>query len=319
MIISNAKRVLEIEANAIMGMISVIDDDFKKAVEYILHSKGKVVVTGIGKSGIICKKIASTLASTGTPAIFLHPAEAAHGDLGMIVRGDIIIAVSYSGESQELVNILPVIKRMGIKLICITGNKSSTLSRFGDVVLAVNVKEEACPLGLAPTASTTATLALGDAIAISLLQERNCDEEDFSRVHPGGSLGRKLLLTVGDMMHTGDDIPMVRDDTLVKDALFEITSKRVGAAGVLDGSSHLIGIITDGDLRRALEKDTNILNKNARDIMTIAPKVIAPDALAAKALHEMEKHSITTLFVCKDGKTVEGIVHIHDLLKKGVV
>lgn len=319
MIIENAKRVLEIESKAIKELISSIDDNFKKAVEFILASKGKVIVTGIGKSGIICKKIASTLASTGTPSTFLHPAEAAHGDLGMIVRDDIVIAISNSGESDELVNILPVIKRMGIKLICITGKEESALARFGDVVLIVDTKEEACPMGLVPTASTTATLALGDAIAITLLQERGFNKDDFALVHPGGSLGRRLLLTVEDMMHTGDDVPLVKEDTLMKEALFEITSKRFGITGVLGSDGNLVGVITDGDLRRALEKDVNILDKKATDIMTKDPKTIYPDSLAAKALNEMEKYSITTLFVSKTAKKVVGIVHIHDLLKKGVV
>jgi arabinose-5-phosphate isomerase len=319
MIIENAKCVLKIECEAIEDLIDKIDDDFKRAVEFILESKGKVVVTGMGKSGIICKKIASTLASTGTPAIFLHPAEAAHGDLGMIVRDDIVIAISNSGESEELLNILPVIKRMGIKLICITGNCTSTLAKFGDVVLVVKVKEEACPMGLAPTASTTATLALGDAIAISLLQEREFSEEDFALVHPGGSLGKRLLLTAGDLMHTDNDVPLVKADTSMKDALFEITSKRFGATGVVDDSGALIGIITDGDLRRTLEKDADILNKNASDLMTKNPKVISTASLAGKVLNEMEKYSITALFVCDEEKRVKGIVHIHDLLKKGVV
>jgi arabinose-5-phosphate isomerase len=319
MIIKNAKRVLEIESKAITNLIAAIDDNFKRAVEFILRSKGKVVVTGIGKSGIICKKIASTLTSTGTPSIFLHPAEAAHGDLGMIVRDDIVIAISNSGESEELVNILPVIKRMGIKLICITGKESSALAKFGDVVLIVDTKEEACPLGLVPTASTTAMLALGDAIAISLLQERGFKKEDFALFHPGGSLGRRLLLTVKDMMHAGDDVPLVKEDTLMKEALFEITSKRFGITGVVNSDEDLIGVITDGDLRRALEKDVNMLDKKAKDIMSRNPKIIYPDSLAAKALNDMEKYSITTLFVCKTAKKVIGIVHIHDLLKKGVV
>jgi len=319
MIIDNAKKVLRIECEAIERLIDTIDDEFKIAVEYILDLKGKVVVTGMGKSGIICKKIASTLASTGTPAIFLHPAEAAHGDLGMIVRDDIVIAISNSGNSEETVNILPVIKRMGIKLISITGNPDSVLAKLGDVVLLVDIKEEACPMGLAPTASTTATLALGDALAISLLEERDFSAEDFALVHPGGSLGRRLLVTVADMMHTGDDIPIVKENTLVKDALFEITAKRFGVTGVVNGDDSLLGIITDGDLRRALEKDGDILNKHAADIMTAAPKMIVKDALAGRALNVMETYSITTLFVCDAEKRIEGIVHIHDLLKKGVV
>lgn len=319
MIIENAKKVLEIEGKAIESLIDNIGDDFKNAVESILNSKGKVVVTGMGKSGIICKKIASTLASTGTPAIFLHPAEAAHGDLGMIVRDDVVIAISNSGESEELINILPVIKRMGIKLICITGNGASTLAKFGDIVLKVSITKEACPLGLAPTASTTATLALGDALAISLLQERGFNEEDFASIHPGGSLGRMLLLTVEDLMHTGGDIPLVNEETSVKDALFEITSKRMGTTGVIDKDGRLTGIVTDGDLRRALEKDSDILSKRACDIMTKNPKVITKDSLAGKALNEMEKYSITTLFVLCEDRKVDGIVHIHDMLKKGVV
>ncbi len=319
MIIKNAKKVLEIEAQAISSLIDTIDDNFTKAVEYILASTGKVVVTGIGKSGIICKKIASTLASTGTPAIFLHPAEAAHGDLGMIVRDDIVIAISNSGESEELLNILPVLKRMGIKLISITGKADSTLARFGDVVLIVHIETEACPLGLAPTASTTATLALGDALAISLLNERGFNENDFALVHPGGSLGRRLLLTAKDMMHSGDDIPLTSGESSVKDAMFIITAKRFGVVGILGDDDRLIGIITDGDIRRALEKDPDILSRKAKDIMSRDPKMIAPESLAAKALNTMEMYSITSLFVGSDKKNIEGIVHIHDLLKKGVV
>ncbi len=319
-VIDTAKRVLKIEADAISCLMDKIDNNFEEAVSLILESRGKVVVTGMGKSGLIGKKIASTLSSTGTPALFLHPAEGCHGDLGILVKNDVVIALSNSGETNEVISLLPVIRRMGIKLIAMTGERDSTLAKAGDVVLDIGVKEEACPFGLAPTASTTAALAMGDALAIALLLKRGFKEEDFALLHPAGSIGRRLL-KVSDLMHTGDGLPLVSIDTLMKDAIFEITSKRLGITGVTDRDGRLVGVITDGDLRRALELGDNILSKPVSDVMTRNPKSIDRDALAARALERMEAHAITALFV-HDGRKRDipiGIIHIHDLLRAGVV
>ncbi|OGP12149.1 MAG: D-arabinose 5-phosphate isomerase [Deltaproteobacteria bacterium GWA2_47_9] len=318
MVIEQAKKVLKIEAEAISFLIERIDDSFVKAVDLVFFCKGKIVVTGVGKSGLIGQKIASTLASTGTPSFFMHPAEGIHGDLGMLSKNDVVIAISNSGESNEISQIIPVVKRMGLPLISMTGNRSSTLAKSGDAVLDISVKEEACPLGLAPTASTTATLAMGDALAVAVLDKRGFNKEDFALLHPGGSLGKRLLVRVSDLMHTGEAIPLVTENTVMKVALFEITSKRLGVTGVLDDEGFLEGAITDGDLRRAMEKGLDVLNKNASEIMTRNPKKIGADALAAEALQKMEQHSITSLFVM-DGEKVAGIVHLHDLLKAGVV
>ena len=318
MVIEQAKKVLKIEAEAISFLIERIDDSFVKAVDLVFFCKGKIVVTGVGKSGLIGQKIASTLASTGTQSFFMHPAEGIHGDLGMLSKNDVVIAISNSGESNEISQIIPVVKRMGLPLISMTGNRSSTLAKSGDAVLDISVKEEACPLGLAPTASTTATLAMGDALAVAVLDKRGFNKEDFALLHPGGSLGKRLLVRVSDLMHTGEAIPLVTENTVMKVALFEITSKRLGVTGVLDDEGFLEGAITDGDLRRAMEKGLDVLNKNASEIMTRNPKKIGADALAAEALQKMEQHSITSLFVM-DGEKVAGIVHLHDLLKAGVV
>ncbi len=303
-----------------MTLAESLNSEFTRGVELILSSAGRVVVTGMGKSGIICQKIASTLASTGTPAFFLHPAEGIHGDLGMIMRGDVVIAISYSGETEEVVRILPVIKRLGAKLIAMSGNRASTLARTADVFLEVAVKEEACPLGLAPTASTTATLAMGDALAVALLVERGFKAEDFALFHPGGSLGKKLLLRVEDLMHTGDAVPLVSMQALMREALFVITSRGLGIAGVVDSRGVLAGVITDGDLRRALEKGIDILNTTAGELMTRNPKRITSFELAAKAMQRMEEHSITSLFVFSgdDAEKPVGIIHLHDLLKAGL-
>jgi arabinose-5-phosphate isomerase len=303
-----------------MTLAESLNSEFTRGVELILSSTGRVVVTGMGKSGIICQKIASTLASTGTPAFFLHPAEGIHGDLGMIMRGDVVIAISYSGETEEVVRILPVIKRLGAKLIAMSGNRASTLARTADVFLEVAVKEEACPLGLAPTASTTATLAMGDALAVALLVERGFKAEDFALFHPGGSLGKKLLLRVEDLMHTGDAVPLVSMQALMREALFVITSRGLGIAGVVDSRGVLAGVITDGDLRRALEKGVDILNTTAGELMTRNPKRITSSELAAKAMQRMEEHSITSLFVFSgdDAEKPVGIIHLHDLLKAGL-
>ncbi|OGP84671.1 MAG: D-arabinose 5-phosphate isomerase [Deltaproteobacteria bacterium RBG_16_54_11] len=321
MIIERAKQVLHIEAKAIEQLVERIDEEFVQAVELILSSEGKVVVTGVGKSGIIGQKIASTLASTGTPAFFLHPTEGIHGDLGMLGKKDIVVAISNSGETDELSQILPLIKRYGNKLIALTGKANSTLARAGDVVLDVSVEEEACPLGLAPTASTTVTLAMGDALAVALLEKRGFKKEDFAILHPGGKLGKRLLLKVRDLMHGGEELPMVYEDALMKEALVEITSKRMGVTGVMNARKELVGVITDGDLRRALERYPDLLERTAAAVMTKNPKWIEADTLAAQAVQRMEEHSITSLFAFdKAGeRTPQGIIHLHDLLKAGVV
>lgn len=320
MVIENAKRVLRIEAESIQSLIERIGEEFLQAIDILLFCEGRVVVTGMGKSGIIGKKIAATLASTGTPALFLNPAEGIHGDLGMITKGDVLIAISNSGETEELNKILPLIKRLDVKLISLTGGLNSTLAMISDVVLDVGVKEEACPLGLIPTASTTAALAMGDALAVALLEKRGFKEEDFAFYHPGGTLGKKLLLKVEDLMHKGKDIPAVYEDASMKDAILEISSKKLGMTSVLDNKGKLSGIITDGDLRRLLEKgETDIFRIKANDVMTRNPKTIKGNELAAKAVSIMEQHSITSLIVVNEDNKPEGIIHLHDLLKTGVV
>jgi len=323
MSIEQAKKVLRIEADAIARLIDRLDENFDMAVDLIMNCKGRVVVTGMGKSGHIANKIAATLASTGTPALFLHPAEGIHGDLGMVTKGDLVIALSNSGETEELSRMLPSLKRIGIKIIALTGNLESTLARNSDVVIYVGVKEEACPLGLAPTASTTATLAMGDALAVVLLNRKGFREEDFACFHPGGSLGKRLLLRVRDIMHTGDAVPKVSVDTLIKDAIYEISSKKMGVTAVLDLAGKLLGVISDGDLRRWMERTEktgeNLLAKKAREIMTKDPKVIAKDALAAEAMAIMENSSITCLMILDADRRPEGVIHLHDLLKAGVV
>ncbi len=323
MSIEQAKRVLKIEADAVTRLIERIDDKFEQAVDIIMRGRGRVVVTGMGKSGLIGKKIAATLASTGTPALFLHPAEGIHGDLGMVPRGDMVIAISNSGETEEISRMLPSFKRLEIKIIALTGNKESTLAKNSDVVIDVGVEEEACPLGLAPTASTTATLAMGDALAVALLDKRGFKKEDFACFHPGGTLGKRLLLRVRDLMHTGDAVPGVSEGTLIKDAIYEISSKKMGMTSVMDARGRLIGVISDGDLRRWMEKTEktgeNLLSKKAADIMTRNPKVTSKDALAAEAVAIMEKHSITCLIVTNSENRPEGVIHLHDLLKAGVV
>jgi arabinose-5-phosphate isomerase len=320
-IVEEAKRVLRVEAQSILDLVERVDEDFSRAVEILYLCKGKVVLMGMGKSGLVGRKISSTFASTGTPSFFLHPAEGLNGDFGMLAKEDVIIAISNSGETRELLEALPLIKRYGNRLITFTGNLNSTLAKAGDVNLNVHVKEEACPFGLAPTASTTATLALGDALAIALMGKRDFKEEDFAMLHPGGALGKRLLLKVEDLMHVGKAFPMVSEKTLMKDAIFEITSKRLGVTGVCNAEGHLVGVITDGDLRRALEKFSDLFNREASEVMTKNPKWIEKDALAAKAVQKMEEYSITSLFVFnKTGdKVPAGIIHLHDLLKAGVV
>jgi len=312
-----AKRVLEIEAEAVRALAVRLDGNFTKAVDIISEASGKCVVSGMGKSGIIGQKISSTLASTGTPSFFLHPAEGMHGDLGMIMRNDVVIAISNSGETEELIKILPVIKRMGVKMIAMTGRKTSTLARYGDAVLDVGVAEEACPLGLAPTASTTATLAMGDALAVALIEKKGFKTEDFAGLHPAGALGRRLMKT-SDLMHGGASMPRVGPDTPVKEAIFAITAGRMGLTGVFDGKK-LLGVITDGDLRRALERGEDVFGMKASELMTKNPKLIGGDLLAETALRMMEEHSITALFVIDGSGEAVGVLHMHDLLKAGVV
>jgi arabinose-5-phosphate isomerase len=317
--LEHARKVLKTEAEAILALIDRIDGGFSKAVEIVIACKGRVVVTGMGKSGLIGKKIASTLASTGTPALFLHPAEGIHGDLGMVTKGDVVIAISNSGETEEIVKLLPVFKRLAVPVIAMTGNLGSSLAKAAEVTIDVGVTEEACPMGLVPTASTTATLAMGDALAITLLDRRGFKEEDFACFHPGGSLGKRLLLLVSDLMHTGDAVPVVKESTPMREALFEITSKKMGITTVVDGDGKLVGVITDGDLRRYLEKSDDLFGRKAGELAHGNPKVIAPDALAAQAVAIMEQHSITSL-VSVDGEgRPAGIIHLHDLLKAGVV
>ncbi|MGB9735304.1 MAG: KpsF/GutQ family sugar-phosphate isomerase [bacterium] len=320
-VIKEAKKVLKIESDTIQNLIPHIDKHFSEAVDTILSIRGKVVITGIGKSGLVGQKIASTLTSTGTPAYYLHPSEGAHGDLGILGKDDILIAISNSGESEEVLRIIPFVKRLGIKLIAIVGNRNSTLAKDADIVIHVPVEKEACPFGLAPTASTTAELAIGDAMAVALLLKRGFTKDDFAMFHPGGLLGKKLLTRVENLMHTGLEMPKVYTDTKMKDVLVEITSKRMGMTGVYDANNKLAGIITDGDLRRALERYPDLLERVASDIMTKNPKRIEKSALAVKALNLMETYSITSLFVTENGNRDEpvGIIHLHDILKAGIV
>jgi arabinose-5-phosphate isomerase len=319
-ILGLARNVLKIEAEAILDLVDRMDENFCNAVEMLLECQGRVVISGMGKSGLVCQKIAATMSSTGTPTIFLHPAEGIHGDLGMLTRGDVVIAVSNSGETEEIIRILPVVKRLGLPLITMSGNPSSTLAKYGDIFLDISVKEEACPLGLAPTASTTALLAIGDALAVAMLDKRGFKAEDFALFHPGGALGKRLLLRVKDLMHTDSDIPMVTSSLLLKEALFEITEKKLGITGVSDNHGRLVGVFTDGDLRRVMEQGLDALNRPIGELMSRNPKRILSSDLVAKALQMMEEYSITSLFVFDSEETSVpvGIVHLHDLLKAGV-
>jgi len=320
-ILEAARKVLRIEAAAVTALTTRINGEFVRAVEMILACSGRVVITGMGKSGLICQKIAATMASTGTPALFLHPAEGVHGDLGMVAKGDVVIAVSNSGETEELTRILPVIKRMGLPLIAMAGKSDSTLARAGDVFLDISVKEEACPLQLAPTASTTATLAMGDALAVALLLERGFQEEDFALYHPGGALGKRLLLRVDDLMHGAEAMPLVELATPLKDALYEISSKKLGITGVVDVRGELVGVFSDGDLRRTIEQGVELLHRPISEFMNRQPKRILRANLAAKALQRMEEHAITSLFVFESeaDRVPVGVIHLHDLLRAGVM
>jgi arabinose-5-phosphate isomerase len=313
-----ARRVLAIEAEGLEAVANRLDERFDRAVDVLSACRGKVVVTGIGKSGHICRKIAATLASTGTPSSFLHPAEAVHGDFGAVSKEDAILALSHSGETEELVRLLPLIKRFDLPLVAITGAVRSTLGRAADVALDSSVPDEACPLGLAPTSSTTAALALGDALAVALFQRRGFTETDFAVLHPAGSLGRRLL-KVEELMHVGDGMPLVELETSLVDTLHEMTSKRLGVTGVVDGDGRLMGVVTDGDLRRGLSRTGDVQRLVASDLMTRHPKTIEGSALAARAVAEMERHSITSLFIVEaESERPLGIIHLHDLLKAGV-
>ncbi len=311
--------MLRIEARAISALVDRLDSRFSKAVELLLGCRGKVVVSGMGKSGLIGQKIAATLASTGTPAFFLHPAEGVHGDLGMLARGDVLIAISNSGETQEVLLLLPFVQRMNIPIVALTGRSGSTLAKNSDVALDVSVDEEACPLGLAPTASTTAALAMGDALAVALLQRRGFKEQDFAQFHPGGSLGRRLLVRVRDLMHVGEQVPRIGEDVSATEAILEMTAKKLGMTTVVAASGTLLGVITDGDLRRFVEKGGDFRIARAADMMTRNPKTIGPDELAARALDVMERFSITSLVVTEPSGAIAGVIHLHDLLRNGIV
>jgi len=314
-----ARKVLAIEAEAILALIQRLDGQFLDAANLILGCRGRVVVSGIGKSGHIARKIASTMASTGTPAFFVHPAEASHGDLGMIQSDDVLVALSYSGESAELLTIIPVIKREGAKLIAITGNENSTLARQADVHLDARVAQEACPLNLAPTASTTAALALGDALAIALLDARGFSERDFAGKHPGGALGRRLLTRVSDVMRTGEDVPQVPDTATLSQALLEMSRKGMGMTAILDARARVAGIFTDGDLRRVLEQVGDIRSARVADLMSRGPRTISADKLAAEAVQLMERHKISQLLVVTADGRLTGALNTHDLFRAKVI
>lgn len=320
--LNTAKEVLQLEAEAILNLIPSLGQEFNMAIEMMLECKGRVVVTGMGKSGIVGRKISATMASTGTPSFFLHPAEGIHGDLGMVTAEDVVLAISNSGETVEVLAILPSIRRIGAKLISITGKAVSTLSKNADVALVVHVEREACPLGLAPTASTTATLAYGDALAVTLLTSRNFTADKFAVFHPGGSLGRQLLLTVADVMHVGAEIPIVDQNKTVQEALFIITDKGLGMTVVIDEAGNMVGLLTDGDIRRGLEKGLDFIKQPVKEIMTANPKTISSSKLAAQALHIMESNKprpITVLLVLDENGELAGVLHMTDLLKKGVM
>lgn len=318
-ILDIAKKVLKTEADAVAGLIEKLDGNFERAVDVIYGSRGRVVVTGMGKSGLVGKKIAATLASTGTPSFFMHPAEASHGDLGMVTSLDAIIAISNSGETEELIGLIPFVKRFSVSLIALTGSPLSTIARAADVSLDVSVKEEACTLGIVPTASTTAALAMGDALAVALLIKRGFREEDFAFFHPRGALGKKLLTRVEDLMHRGDELPLISPDTPMARALVEISSKRLGIAIVATAEGKTLGIITDGDVRRGIEKwGKTFFDLNAADVMSKDPKTVSAHELAAKALSIMEELSITALVVPDGHGRASGVIHIHDVLRKGI-
>lgn len=320
-ILETAMDVLKVEADSIMALTDRLDENFEGMIDCLIGITGKVILTGMGKSGIIARKISSTLASTGTPSFFMHPAEASHGDLGVISSNDAVIILSNSGNTREIISILPAIKFIGAKVIGFSGNKNSRLFAMSDYFFDISVKKEACPYNLAPTASTTVQLAIGDALAVSLLKKRNFLEEDFAKLHPGGSIGKKFL-KVTDIMHRGDEVPLVKDSALLKDAIIEMNSKRLGLTGVIDDNLCLCGIIVDGDLRRALLGSAeNIISRSVKNVMTKNPKTILKDALAVNALRKMEDLKITSLFAVEsaDNNKPAGVIHIHDIVKAGII
>ena len=317
-IIQKGKEVIRIEAEAVANLSESINDQFVKAITTISESKGRVVLTGMGKSGLIARKIVATLNSTGTAAIYLHPTDALHGDLGMVRKEDVVILISKSGNTEEIANLLPMLKRLGVKMIAMCGSESSRVAKECDIFLNISVKEEACPYDLAPTASTTATLAMGDALSVVLLQTRNFTIEDFAFLHPGGSLGKRLSLKISEIMIKDERVPIVEEDASLKDVIIEITSKRLGTTCVVNSSGVLTGIITDGDLRRLLEKTLEIKNLIAKDVMTRKPKVLKENYLASFALQQMENYKITSLIITGDGNKPIGIVHLHDLINLGL-
>ncbi len=316
-LIELGRQALTVEIDGLRAQLPRLGTDFARACRICLNCRGRVVVTGMGKSGHIGGKIAATLASTGTPSFFVHPGEASHGDVGMITRDDAVLALSNSGETAEILTILPVIKRLGVPLIAFTGNSDSALARIATVHLDIRVPAEACPLNLAPTASTTAALAVGDALAVALLKARGFTEEDFARSHPAGALGRRLLF-VKDVMRTGTHIPTVRADTTLAEGLLEVTSKGLGMTAIVDDSLHVLGVFTDGDLRRALDRAANLHTTRMDQVMTAGPKFVQPSTLAAEAVHLMETHRITSLIVLDEEHKIVGALNVHDLLRAGV-
>lgn len=317
-VIEEAKRVFQQEGEAVATIAKKIDKNFVRAVDLLFNCRGRIIITGIGKSGLIGRKISSTFSSTGSPTIFLHPAEAQHGDLGIVTTDDVVIAISYSGNTEELLSLLPYFKRFGIKIIAITGNPRSSLAKNSDVSLDVSIPQEACPFGVIPTTSSTATLVMGDALAICLLKKRNIKQEDFALFHPGGTIGKTLLFRVKELMHTGDEHPVVNQNVSLKDAIYEMTSKGLGMTSVAGDKGKLVGIVTDGDLRRILEREGDVINLPVKKVMTRNPKTINEDTLAAQALMVMEKYSITSLIVVDDKYRPYGTIHLHDILKAGI-
>lgn len=318
MIRKTAREVLAAEAAAISGLQERIGPEFEKAVEMLATCKGRLVVTGMGKSGLICRKLAATFSSTGLPSLFLHPAEAIHGDLGVVVAGDLVLAISNSGETGEILRLLEMLKRLNVPLITLTGNPNSSLARHSEVVLDVSVTKEACPMNLVPTASTTAALAMGDALAMCVMEKRGFREEDFARLHPGGKLGRKLM-KVSELMRTGDAVPRVQTTTPMKDVIYEMSKKGIGITSVLEADGRVAGVISDGDLRRHLEQDAQLLSRTAGECMTRNPKTISGEELATRALYLMEEKKITSLLIVDSAGRIQGVIHLHDLWRTELI
>lgn len=316
--ITVGKKTIRIEAESVAALENRIDGTFQKAIDILFACKGRVIITGMGKSGLIARKIVATMNSTGTPSLYLHPSDAVHGDLGMVRNDDVVICISKSGDTQEIKPLLPMFKRIGVPVISMVGNIRSYLALNSDVVLDISVKEEACPHDLAPTASTTATLALGDALAVTLLEKKEFTADDFAMFHPGGNLGKRLLLRIEELAVSGDHIPIIRTSTSLKDAILEISTKRLGAACVLNEKNDLVGIITDGDLRRLLGKVTDVSGLTAEEVMSKNPKTTKKGTLATTVLQEMEKFNITQIIIVDEHKSVVGLVHLHDLVKAGI-